>query len=358
MAEIDESGERSEEATETRREEFRKRGEVAQSRELASALFFVLSAVFLLFAGSYFAERAYRLIINYTHLIGQRQLSFSEKLALASVYFGKEFIYMVGPFVLLSVVVGLGSSFLQTGFLYVENAFEFNWERINPVKGFQRIFSLRALVEGLKALLKWVVLLSISYFLLREEIQVFLRSLDWDYFQTLSFWGRLSLKILGVSGLFLLVLAGGDYLFQRWQLEKQMMMTKQELKEEMKNREVDPLIKSRLRRMQRDLAQKRMMNEVAKADVIITNPTHIAVALRYTQDMPAPKLIAKGADLVAEKIKEIARAHQIPIIENKPLARVIFKTMKLDQFIPRELYVAVAEVLSYVYRLKKKRSFL
>lgn len=357
MAESDESGERSEEATDTRREEFRKRGEVAQSRELASALFFVLSAGFLLFAGSYFLEHAHRLILSYTHLIGHRELGFSEKLALASVYFGKEFIYLVGPFVVLSLFIGLGSSLLQTGFLYVENAFELNWERINPVKGFQRIFSLRALVEGLKALLKWVILLSISYLLLRGEIHSFLRSLDWDHVQTLSFWGRLSLKILAVSGLFLLVLAGADFFFQRWQLEKRMMMSKQELKEEMKNREVDPLIKSRLRRMQREVAQKRMMNEVPKADVIITNPTHIAVALRYAPDMPAPKLIAKGADKVAEKIKEIAKAHNIPIIENKPLARVIFKTMKLDQFIPRELYVAVAEVLSYVYRLKKKRSF-
>jgi flagellar biosynthetic protein FlhB len=334
MAESDESGERSEEATDTRREEFRKRGEVAQSRELASALFFVLSAGFLLFAGSYFLEHAHRLILSYTHLIGHRELGFSEKLALASVYFGKEFIYLVGPFVVLSLFIGLGSSLLQTGFLYVENAFELNWERINPVKGFQRIFSLRALVEGLKALLKWVILLSISYLLLRGEIHSFLRSLDWDH-----------------------VVSGADFFFQRWQLEKRMMMTKQELKEEMKNREVDPLIKSRLRRMQREVAQKRMMNEVPKADVIITNPTHIAVALRYAPDMPAPKLIAKGADKVAEKIKEIAKAHNIPIIENKPLARVIFKTMKLDQFIPRELYVAVAEVLSYVYRLKKKRSF-
>jgi flagellar biosynthetic protein FlhB len=149
-------------------------------------------------------------------------------------------------------------------------------------------------------------------------------------------------------------LAGADYLFQRWDLEKQMMMSKQEVKEEHKSREGDPLIKSRIRRIQRDVAQRRMMQEVPKATVIVTNPTHIAVALKYDETTPAPQVIAMGADLIAEKIKAMAREHRIPVIENKPLARTIFKTMKIGQVIPRELYVAVAEVLSYVFKLKRK----
>jgi flagellar biosynthetic protein FlhB len=131
-------------------------------------------------------------------------------------------------------------------------------------------------------------------------------------------------------------------------------MTKQEIKEEHKAREGDPMIKARIRRIQRELANRRMMDAVKKADVIITNPTHIAVALKYDGTMPAPKLIAKGADLIAEKIKELAREHKIPIVENKPLARTIFKTLKLNQFIPRELFHAVAEVLAYVYKLRRK----
>lgn len=134
-----------------------------------------------------------------------------------------------------------------------------------------------------------------------------------------------------------------------------MMMTKQEVKEEHKQREGDPMIKSRIRRIQREMASKRMMADVPKGDVVITNPTHIAVVLKYSENLPAPQVIAMGADVVAEKIKELARENNIPIVENKPLARTIFKTMKIGQVIPRELFVAVAEVLSYVYRLRRKR---
>ena len=152
----------------------------------------------------------------------------------------------------------------------------------------------------------------------------------------------------------MLVLAAGDYFFQWWDLEKKMMMTKEEIKEEVKQREGDPMIKARIRKIQRDVANRRMMEKVPKGDVVITNPTHIAVVLKYDDNLPAPQPIAKGGDLIAERIKEIARENKIPIIENKPLARTIFKTMKLGQVIPRELYVAVAEVLSYVFKLKRK----
>lgn len=152
----------------------------------------------------------------------------------------------------------------------------------------------------------------------------------------------------------MLILSGADYFFQRWDLEKKMMMTKQEVKEEAKSREGDPMIKARIRRMQRERASKRMMEAIPKADVVITNPTHIAVVLKYDASLPSPQIVAKGADLIAEKIKAIAREHNIPIVENKPLARTIFKTLKIGQVIPRELFVAVAEVLSYVYKLRKK----
>jgi flagellar biosynthetic protein FlhB len=150
-------------------------------------------------------------------------------------------------------------------------------------------------------------------------------------------------------------IAALDYGYQRWDLEKRMRMTKQEVKEEFKQREGDPLIKSRIRRIQRDLAQKRMMEAVPKADVVITNPTHIAVALQYDRvKMAAPVMVAKGADFVAEKIKDVARKHNIPVVENKPLARNLFKNLKIGQAIPKALYNAVAEILAYVYRLKGK----
>jgi flagellar biosynthetic protein FlhB len=154
----------------------------------------------------------------------------------------------------------------------------------------------------------------------------------------------------------MLVLAGADYFYQRWELEKEMRMTKQEIKEEHKSREGDPMIRARIKRIQREMASKRMMTEVPKADVIVTNPTHLAVALKYDETMVAPTVIAMGADNVAMKIRELAKECNIPIVENKPLARAIFKTLKIGQQIPRELYTAVAEVLSYVFRLRKKKA--
>jgi flagellar biosynthetic protein FlhB len=145
-------------------------------------------------------------------------------------------------------------------------------------------------------------------------------------------------------------------MFQKWDLEKKMKMTKQEVKEEHKSREGDPMIKARIRRIQREMANKRMMADVPKADVIVTNPTHIAVALRYVAgEMAAPKIVAMGAGAIAEKIKALAKQHNVPVVENKPLARTMYKTLKIGQTIPRELFTAVAEVLSYVYRLRRKR---
>jgi len=166
--------------------------------------------------------------------------------------------------------------------------------------------------------------------------------------------GEVFFKLFAGVGFFMAVLAGFDYLYQHWEMEKKMRMTKQEVKDELKSREGDPLIRARIRYVQREMANKRMMEAVPKADVIITNPTHIAVALQYNEKTVAPKLVAKGAGLIAEKIKEIAQKNNVSIVENKPLARTIFKTLNIGQIIPRELYTAVAEVLSYVYKLKKK----
>jgi flagellar biosynthetic protein FlhB len=243
---------------------------------------------------------------------------------------------------------------MQTGFLYNEEALQVRWDRLDPVNGFKRLFSLRAVVEGFKAVLKLTLILGISYLLLRNHLQTLPRLMSFTIPQIFVFLGQVMVRLMSGVGFFMLALAAFDYLYQRWDLENEMRMTKQEVKEEVKSREGDPLIRARIKRVQRDIASRRMMDEVPKADVIVTNPTHIAVALKYDETMVAPKVIAKGAELIAKKIKEIAREHNIPIIENKPLARTIFKTLKIGQAIPRELYAAVAEVLSYVYRLKKR----
>jgi flagellar biosynthetic protein FlhB len=355
MASEADSGERTEEATQQRREDYRKRGQVAQTRELSSVLLLFASVLAIAVLGQYYFQQITELFY----------LSFGDELA-ANVREGRvnvlatfaavKFAYMILPIMGLLLVIALVSTVVQTGFLYNEEALQLRWERMDPVAGFKKMFSLRALIEGFKAVLKVGVILFISYLLLRDHIMVLPRLMDFSIGQILSFLGSLTIRLLSGVGLFMLVLAGADYFYQRWELEKEMRMTKQEIKEEHKSREGDPMIRARIKRIQREMASKRMMTEVPKADVIVTNPTHLAVALKYDETMVAPTVIAMGADNVAMKIRELAKEFDIPIVENKPLARAIFKTLKIGQQIPRELYTAVAEVLSYVFRLRKKKA--
>jgi flagellar biosynthetic protein FlhB len=263
--------------------------------------------------------------------------------------------FLILPVMGIYFVIGLASSVVQVGFIYNEEALQIRWERLDPVQGFKKMFSLRALTEGVKACAKVTLILFISYLLLKSQIQQLPFLMNYSVGQIFTFLGSLTIRLLSGVGFFMLALAALDYFYQRWDLEKEMKMTKQEIKEEIKSREGDPMIRARIKRIQREMASKRMMEEVPKADVIVTNPTHIAVALKYDDTMVAPTIIAKGADLIAEKIREMAKEFNIPIIENKPLARSMFKTLKIGQTIPKELYTAVAEVLSYVYKLRRKK---
>ncbi|MFS4459510.1 flagellar biosynthesis protein FlhB [Bdellovibrio sp. HCB2-146] len=350
----DEGGEKTEQATDARREEFRKQGNVAHSRELGSAILLLAAAGGVYALGRFFFKNFYELF-HYSFgpdmVRAVREGNFTEAFRMN----GEKAFILIAPVMAIAGIIGAASSIVQVGFLQVEDALSPKFEKINPVDGFKRIFSLRAVVEALKSILKMGAIGVVLYFLLRGEVHQIPYMLTYDMEQILQYIGKVIVKLLGGVGSIMFVIAAADYFYQRWDLEKKMMMTKQEVKEEHKQREGDPMIKSRIRRIQREMASKRMMAEVPKADVIITNPTHIAVCLKYSDNLPAPQLIAMGADHVAEKIKELAREHNIPIVENKPLARTIFKTMKIGQVIPRELFVAVAEVLSYVYRLRRKK---
>lgn len=349
----EEDSEKTEEATDARREEFRKKGNVAQTRELGSAVLLLVAAGCVYVLGRFFFKNIFE-VFQYsfgdqmvTHI---RQGDFSEALRFCAT---KAFILAL-PVCCIAAVIGVATTIAQVGFLQVEDALTPKAEKINPIEGFGRLFSLRALMEGVKSLLKMGAIGLILYFLLRGEVKQVPYMLTYSLEQILQYIGVVTVKLLGGVGALMFVLAAADYFYQRWDLEKKMMMTKEEVKQEHKQREGDPMIKSRMRQIQRKMSGKRMMEAIPKADVIITNPTHIAVALKYSENLPAPQVIAMGADIVAEKIKELAREHKIPIVENKPLARTIFKTLKVGQVIPRELFVAVAEVLSYVYRLRKK----
>lgn len=346
-------GEKTEEATQQRREEFRKRGQVAQTRELASVFAIFGTILMMWLFGQFFLQQMQE--IFRTSLGEQLVAAARQGEWIGAVKFaGAKLALLLAPVLGIYFVISIASSVVQVGFLYNEEALEFRLERLDPVQGFRRIVSLKALFEGGKSLLKLIVVGSVMWMLLRKEMAVLPRLVEFSMEQLLVYVGNMAFKLLLGVGVLMAVLAGLDFLFQRWDLEKEMMMSKQEVKEEMKSREGDPMVRARIKRAQRELANKRMMSDVPKADVIITNPTHIAIALKYDENMVAPRILAKGADLIAEKIKSIAREHNIPIVENKPLARTIFKTLKIGQQIPRELYTAVAEVLAYVFRIKRK----
>ena len=350
----DDDGERSEEATQQRRDDYRKRGQIAQTRELGSVLLLFAGVLIISVASRFFSQHIheiFRLTLDEGLKKAMKDGSLTPTLAAVS-YRG---VLIFGPVGVAAWLVGFLATTLQTGFIYNEEALQLKWDRLDPVAGLQKLFTIRSLIEGGKSIAKICLILYISYLLLRPQIRMLPHLMDFSVPQLLDFTGSVCIRLLSGVGFFMLALAGLDYFYQRWELEKQMRMTKQEIKEEHKSREGDPMIRSRIKRLQREMSSKRMMADVPTADVIVTNPTHISIALKYDGGMVAPRVIAKGADAVAMKIREIAREHNIPIVENKPLARAIFKTLKIGSEIPRELYTAVAEVLSYVYRLRRKK---
>ena len=346
--------EKTEQATDARREEFRKRGQVAMTRELGTALVFLAAAGVLYTVSRYFFQNIAE-VFNMSFGLTMVKMVRGGDIHDLFFFVGGKLVFLLAPVCFATLIIGVGSQLIQTGFLQVEDALTFNLARLNPLSSLGRIFSIKGFGEFVKSLLKMTVVLVTMYFLLKSEINQIPYLSNYAIGELFAYLGKVLFKLLVGTGMFMLVIALVDYFFQRWQLEREMMMSKQEIKDEHKSREGDPLIKARIRKIQREVSQRKMLQAIPKADVVITNPTHIAVVLKYSDKLPAPQLVAKGADYMAEKIKQIARDNNIPIIENKPLARTIYKTMKIGQIVPRDLFVAVAEILSYVFRLRRKR---
>jgi flagellar biosynthesis protein FlhB len=351
----DSDQERSEEATQQRRDDFRRRGQVAQTRELGSVVTLLGFALLFWMMSGFFTQQimeSYQLVYGY---ISEGYFG-PEHFRSLLISIGLRGAYILLPIFLFASIMALASSVLQVGFLYNEDALSPDFEKINPISGFKRLFTLRSLAEGIKAMLKMAIIAGTAYHIIKSSLHVLPQMVTLTPYEILTFLIENVFRlILGVGGV-LVVIAAADYFFQRYQMEEQMKMTKQEIRDEVKTREGDPLIKARIRKIQKEVAQRRMMADVPKADVIITNPTHLAIALKYSPEkFAAPVMLAKGQDHLALRIRELAKEHNIPIVENKPLARAMFKTMEIGQVIPRELFAAVAEVLAYVFKLKRRR---
>lgn len=346
--------EKTEKATPRRREDARKKGEVARSREV-SAVLVMLTGFITLYACHtyiyysirgmmvYFLRRAADLEINRA-TIGALGLTAVQYLGL-----------IAGPILLAVFLMAILANYLQVGFVFTTGNLQPKLSKINPLNGFKRIFSRQAAADFFKSMAKIAIVGYMAYRTVKGEMPRVLPLMDAEIGQILGYVSMVSFKIFLNTCLVMLLLAAMDYAFQRWEFERKIRMTKQEIKEEFKQTEGDPLIKSRIRSLQRETARRRMMAAVPKADVVITNPTHIAVALQYrVGEADAPEVVAKGAGLIAEKIKKIALENNVPLVEDKPLAQILYKTVEIGQMIPPNLYQAIAEILAYIYRLKNK----
>jgi len=353
MAE-DSFSERTEQATPRRREEARKRGQVAKSREIPSVLVLMAGISVLFVSGSQMANQLSTLMVRMFKCMETGSLHLSSFHAIQNEI-TRSVLFALSPVLGVALATALLGHVVQNGFLFSAEGMRLDWSRIDFVKGLKRVFSIVSAAELLKSLFKMVIVGAVVWSTVKKEWTQILGLTGQEpglLFHTLS---SILWSLLLKTGVMMLLLAGLDYLFQRRTHEKNLRMTKQELKEEFRMTEGDPLIKSRIRSIQRQLARRRMMDEVPKADVIITNPTHLAIALAYrSHEMEAPKVVAKGSGWIAEKIMEIGRGHHIPVVENKLLAQILYKTVELGQMIPSTLYHAVADILAYVYRIKNK----
>ena len=347
-------GEKTEEPTAKKRQDARKKGQVAKSQELNTA--FVLLIGFLILRVLW--EYIYGNIAEYTiYLYGHLSQSMSTE-GISELFIGIMILLAktVLPVMFAILIIGMGINCFQVGLMVSTEKLEPKLSNLNPINGFGRIFSKRSLVELCKSIFKIIVIGYFLYRYLKDQIPILPQFIFFDLPQSLATAAdiifTMAFQVVGV----IMVMAMADYAYQSWQTTQDLKMSKQEVKDEYKQMEGDPQIKGKIKQKQRQMAMQRMMSEVPKADVIVTNPTHLAVALKYKKGMIAPIVVAKGQDRVAERIKQIARENRIIIVENKPVARALYEAVDVGGAVPAELYQAVAEIIAYVYRIKHRRT--
>lgn len=348
------AGEKTEPATPKKRADARKKGQVAKSSELPGAFVLLFCFLSLLMFGSYMKERMFLLMQGTFKDYLLQDVTMNSIMPMLTHLLFQMFL-MLAPVFICAVLIGILANYMQIGFLLTGEAFKIKFSKINPLEGAKRMFGLRALVDFAKTLLKLILIGYLVYSSLWGEKEGLLNLAEMPLSDVLGYVGRLTVMMGIKIGMALVILSIFDYLYQRFEYEKNLRMSKQDIKDEYKKSEGDPLIKGKIKEKQRRMALQRMMQDVPKADVIITNPTHYAVAIQYDNSkMDAPRVLAKGTDFVALKIKEIAKENGIITMENRPLARALHDQVEIGQAIPAELFQAVAEVLAYVYRLKGK----
>jgi flagellar biosynthesis protein FlhB len=353
-------GEKTEDATPKKLEDARKEGQVAKSKELSSAL--GLLALFLVlkaFAGQLGIQFIENFAYVYNRIPEMITLTNGEiSVRLFSSMIGEivlRIMYILMPLFLVGVIVAVAGDFVQVKWKPTTKPLQPKFNKLDPIKGMKNLFSKDKLVELLKSIIKVGIVGYLAYSTIKEEFNALYLLYDMALINAIAAIGEIVIDLGLKISIFYFIFGVADFIYQKMKFKNDMKMTKQEIKDEYKNSEGDPKIKSQQRRRMQEASRRRMMSALPQADVVITNPTHYAVALKYdTNICPAPYVIAKGEDYLAAKIKETAREHGIEIIENKPLARMLYHNVELGAEIPPELYQAVAEVLAIVYSAKNK----
>jgi flagellar biosynthetic protein FlhB len=330
--------EKTEKATSKKREEARNKGQVAISREVSSAMVLLASLGFFYFAGSWMFWNLAEVIARVFENVGTLRFNTIDDASIFSMEVLNRLLAILIPFLLPLAVLGFAVNVVQVGLKFSTEAISPKFSKLNPISGMKRFVSLKSLVELVKSVLKLVFIGTIAYLLVKGDLKSFPLLVHQEVGQILVFIARVSLKICFFVCLAMIILSILDFLYQRWQHEQDLKMTKQEVKDEQKQTHGDPKVKSRIRSLQLEMARRRMMEAVPEADVVITNPTHFAIALKFkAEEMAAPRVLAKGAGHVAQRIKEIAAEHQVPVVEDKPLAQALYKMVELGDYIPAEL---------------------
>lgn len=348
------SGEKTEKATPKKRQDAKKKGQTAKSQDINTAVGLLAVFLFLLFGSSFIGNHIFNFFrSSFQHVLLADLTENNFRVLVVEVL--KETAIILGPILLVAFIAAIVSNFAQIGLLFSPESITPKLEKLDPIKGFKRIFSMRAIVELLKSILKILFVGVVTFIVLWTRIDEVLGLSYKSVGDAVKIIINLALQMGLAASIALLFLAVFDFLYQKFDFEKNIRMSKQDIKDEYKNSEGDPLIKSKIKQRQREMAMRRMMQEVPKADVIITNPTHFAICLKYDEDkQDAPYVIAKGVDFVAEKIKKIGKEHEIIMVENRPLARALYDQTEIGDAIPEEFFKVVAEILAYVYRIKNK----
>ncbi|WP_421384614.1 flagellar biosynthesis protein FlhB [Bacillus salacetis] len=348
------AGEKTEKATPKKRQDSRKKGQTAKSQDVNTAVILLAVFLFLTFSASYIGNVVFDLFrISFQDYMMMDLTQESFMLIVMEVL--QQVAILLGPIMLVALLAGIFSNYIQVGVMFTSEPLQPKLEKIDPIKGAKRIFSIRAIVELLKSILKIGFVGAITFVILWMNIDEVLGLSFKSIHDSLATMASLTVQMGIAASLALLFLSVFDYLYQKYDFEKNIRMSKQDIKDEHKNTEGDPLIKSKIKQRQREMAMRRMMQEVPEADVVITNPTHYAIALKYDENKSdAPYVVAKGVDFLAQKIKFIAGENDIIMVENRPLARSLYDSAEIGDTIPEEFFKAVAEILAYVYRMKNQ----